>query len=291
MTDNLIEEWKEARSTIARFDSNVFDLRKYGFTFITGLLTADGFLSTKLGNSDTSHGIIQATILANVILTMVLQFYENTYLYWQKAAIIRSELIEKKLNIELTENISFLGKRTKTKYFGFVLYGVLILSNLVLSLFLTPDPLSIFINHDITYFGFWMILALAILGEISIYKFMRYHDKKNLPKLDWTIDKIHAKQGDVIRLICTNISPHRCEFVRRDVCEINDLYSTYRVTLLRPFNGLILETGDSFVWNWTVPSNGSATYRFTVFNPRFIGKKIISPGYIRMNLQKLVIVT
>ena len=32
---NAIDEWKETRAVMARFDENLHDLRKYGFSFVT----------------------------------------------------------------------------------------------------------------------------------------------------------------------------------------------------------------------------------------------------------------
>ena len=42
--DNYNEEWKSCRETVSKFDSTLIDLRKYGFTIITSLLTAGSFL-------------------------------------------------------------------------------------------------------------------------------------------------------------------------------------------------------------------------------------------------------
>jgi len=41
----LIQEWKEARSSIARFDEYLLNLRRYGFTLATILIGADAYLS------------------------------------------------------------------------------------------------------------------------------------------------------------------------------------------------------------------------------------------------------
>jgi hypothetical protein len=43
--DNLfLEEWKQARDVLKSFDDRIHDLRKYGFTFITGLMAVEGIL-------------------------------------------------------------------------------------------------------------------------------------------------------------------------------------------------------------------------------------------------------
>lgn len=44
----VCNEWNECRCSIARFDTIIVDIRKYGFTLITGPLTADAFLFVKV---------------------------------------------------------------------------------------------------------------------------------------------------------------------------------------------------------------------------------------------------
>ena len=41
-------EWKECRSSIGRFDEAITSIRKYGFTLVTALLSADGYIYYKL---------------------------------------------------------------------------------------------------------------------------------------------------------------------------------------------------------------------------------------------------
>ena len=41
---NYMEEWKVARELLASFDDRLDNLRKYGFSFLTALLTADSIL-------------------------------------------------------------------------------------------------------------------------------------------------------------------------------------------------------------------------------------------------------
>ena len=42
----LAEEWLECRVTIGRFDGYLADIRKYGFTLVTLLLTASALVTT-----------------------------------------------------------------------------------------------------------------------------------------------------------------------------------------------------------------------------------------------------
>jgi hypothetical protein len=67
-------EWTECRATIARMDSILKDLRKYGFTLVTGLLTAGAFLGAGTGRPEA--GV--ATIIAVMALLATL-FSGDTY--------------------------------------------------------------------------------------------------------------------------------------------------------------------------------------------------------------------
>jgi hypothetical protein len=42
--NNFNDEWKACRKYIDKFDKLLIDLRKYGFSFVTGLMTAGSFL-------------------------------------------------------------------------------------------------------------------------------------------------------------------------------------------------------------------------------------------------------
>ena len=72
--NNHFEEWKRCRDTCDRFDNYQLDLRKYGFTLITGILTAGSFL----GFAGPTKGIQSAVIIVTMILVVVL-FWLDTY--------------------------------------------------------------------------------------------------------------------------------------------------------------------------------------------------------------------
>lgn len=67
-------EWTECRATIARMDSILKDLRKYGFTLVTGLLTAGAFLGAGTGRPQAG---VAAIIAIMALLTTL--FSGDTY--------------------------------------------------------------------------------------------------------------------------------------------------------------------------------------------------------------------
>jgi len=91
------KEWQAARDVIVKYDDQLDGLRKYGFTFITGLLTAQSLLTT------IEPSLKVSVILVTLVLIVALRLLDRYYQLLQKAAIKRAIVIEKCLNLELTE--------------------------------------------------------------------------------------------------------------------------------------------------------------------------------------------
>lgn len=83
-------EWKDAREATARFDGILVDLRKYGFTLLTGLTTASSFLGFTEPDFTLLQGIIMVTMGLIVILYWLDIYYQNL-LY---GAVIRTLFLE-----------------------------------------------------------------------------------------------------------------------------------------------------------------------------------------------------
>src|SRR5271169_6784431 len=103
---NALDEWKEARSVIARFDNNLHDLRKYGFSFVTALLAANGLISQG-GSSVVSFGVKAGILVATMGLIVTLKLLDTHYRRFQEAVSIRGRILEDRLNIDLTKDLSF----------------------------------------------------------------------------------------------------------------------------------------------------------------------------------------
>jgi hypothetical protein len=61
-------EWQECRQTIARFDGILSDTRKYGFTLVTVLLTANALVTT-------SNPVVDRTAASIVVMALLLVLY------------------------------------------------------------------------------------------------------------------------------------------------------------------------------------------------------------------------
>ena len=84
-----LQEWQECRKTTARFDGYLADTRKYGFTLVTVLLTANALVVDK--NTAVDRPAASIVILA---LLFALFMLDNYYWVVLRAAVERSRQLE-----------------------------------------------------------------------------------------------------------------------------------------------------------------------------------------------------
>jgi hypothetical protein len=70
----LLRKWRVSVEVSTKFDEILVDIRKYGFTLITGLLTAGSFLGFTIGGDSVLNQLAYANILhmGVIIVTMFL---------------------------------------------------------------------------------------------------------------------------------------------------------------------------------------------------------------------------
>lgn len=101
--DVPLEEWKECRATIGRLDQILEDLRKFGFSIITGLLTAGAFL----GNSTTSPDLSAAVFITVMVLVAALFSVDTYYQVLLSGAVEYAvDLEHQTLPIKVTTHLS-----------------------------------------------------------------------------------------------------------------------------------------------------------------------------------------
>jgi hypothetical protein len=121
---NYSEEWVKAREATDKFDGNLFDLRKYGFSLITGLITAGSFLGFSTPTQLIQVGVIIVT-MGLIIILYWLDIYHQSLLY---GAVFRTRFLEIfRLNRGLSIYISalygasHLGRGLHFIYIGFLI--------------------------------------------------------------------------------------------------------------------------------------------------------------------------
>lgn len=136
---DFIEEWKTATSTSQEFDKMLVDLRKYGFSIITGLITAGSFLGLSFDKStllpaasSVIHiGVINVTMFLVVILFWLDIYYQNL-LY---GSVFRTRFLEFfRLKYRLSIYISGMYTGSSMGTILYLIYGGFLVGVFILGL-------------------------------------------------------------------------------------------------------------------------------------------------------------
>lgn len=117
------DEWSAIRSVLSGFDTQLNDLRKTGLGVITALLTATA-VSTLFNLPDYEVVVL---ILLTYVLIVIMQYLDQHYRTFQKAAMARARVIEPVLNVELSQKIATVYKEEHGYLVNPYLYSALIL--------------------------------------------------------------------------------------------------------------------------------------------------------------------
>ncbi len=131
--DIFLEEWKAAREATSQFDGILVDLRKYGFSILTGLTTAQGLIGFTQEFTNIMIGVIVVTMNLVVILYWLDRYYDG--LLW--GSVMRTRFLEifrmeTKLSLYISGFIrtAHIGWILHAIYYGFLI-GLLFLGLLV----------------------------------------------------------------------------------------------------------------------------------------------------------------
>ena len=150
------------------------------------------------GETIVPYGVRAGILIVTMGLIVTLKLLDSHYRHFQKAASIRGRILEDRLNLNLTEDISFFYKLeswwryVQALYYGFIaltfMLGVALLWNdrfLLIAVFL-----SAFLSGYLIYY---------INHENRALKFTEL--------CDWSVDAKIAPQGTPIRITYTNLDP------------------------------------------------------------------------------------
>lgn len=210
--DNGLDEWKAARDIFGKFDDRIADLRKWGFSFLSALITADAL--TKLFDSTSTYpndriGI--AIFGITLVLIIALMVQDKNYQLFQCAAGIRTSILEARLNLELTETISFRGKMDKFNYYVLGVYLLFAsVAGIIGVLYFYPDILLTLI-----------VIIITIIAIVLIY-WIGTRGPDLTRQVDWSFDRISCIQGEKIRITATNLCEKPVTFPVGKVWEIRE---------------------------------------------------------------------
>jgi hypothetical protein len=256
---NALDEWKEARSVLARFDNNLHDLRKYGFSFVTALLAANGLIS--VGGTSTVTAEVKASILVVTMgLIFTLKLLDRHYLCFENAASLRCRILEDRLNLELTGDIAYFYKLEH--WWANVLALYLVFIGLTAGL-----GIAIFWNQ--TLFLDAIIIAAVVFAVLIIVIELIKSASKDLQ--DWTVDLKIVSQGTPLRITYTNLNSKERKrpgtFTLWWTVKPLQVKNLKELTEERPMK-VKLKFFENHVWLWETAQVEPGLYEFKMFSTR-----------------------
>ncbi len=117
---NPLHEWQECRLTIGRFDGYLADTRKYGFTLVTVLLTANALVTP-------SNAAVDRPAVSIVVMVLLLALFMIDNYYWVmlRAAVNRAKDLEVK-HERITWKLSEQAKNSHATDLVLVFYGLFV---------------------------------------------------------------------------------------------------------------------------------------------------------------------
>jgi len=118
--DSAFKEWVQTQQVNSSLDTMILDIRKYGFSFITVLITAQGFL---LGQVALNRISVLGIFIALLVLINVLFTVDRMHEVFLRGAVLNAMRIEKDLALGLSRSIAFWSEKGRTATWGVTSYA------------------------------------------------------------------------------------------------------------------------------------------------------------------------
>jgi len=193
--ENLMKEWETSRELLKDFDKRLHDLRKYGFTFVTVLLALEGFLIPAT-NATAMDPLVEWTVIAvNLLLIVSMRLIDRNYQVFQAAAATRALVLERFLNLELTEIISDRYAERGVAWYVTGVYCLLAAG----VMFLGGAALGAGEVSALIWTSVGVAVVLAAIGCTVRVEFPN-------GQMDWTLESVDCTKGDTVGITVTNLS-------------------------------------------------------------------------------------
>jgi hypothetical protein len=266
---NALDEWKEARSVLERFDNNLHDLRKYGFSFITALLAANGLISIG-GTSPVPLEVKVSILVVTMGLIVTLKLLDSHYQCFESAASARCRILEDRLNLELTGDIAYFYKSERWWAHVIVLYlGFVILTTILGAAILwNTSPLLLYL----------VVIAAVISILLIILTTAIKSSNKDLQ--DWAVDLKIVSQGIPVRISYTNLNSREKKLpglfkIWWTVKPFDDENSVGKPSG-PPVKIVSLKYFQNHVWLWDTSKMSPGLYEFEMFSVRLPRDDLLS---------------
>jgi hypothetical protein len=199
--DRYAEEWKTARETTIKFDDILIDLRKYGFSFLTGLTTAGTFL----GFSSPAQHLQIGVIVVTMVLVMVLYWLDIYYQNLLYGSVLRGRFLEIfKLNRGLGVYIAALYGAAKIGRILHFLYIAFLIGLFILGLFVidflgnigTTRMTKEIMNAFIILLGSFILILNGIITLYFVSDWRRTKIVKEISNIFKNYRKLYAREPD-----------------------------------------------------------------------------------------------
>ena len=134
---HIEQEWAECRTTIGRFDGIIADLRKYGFSLVTLLLTASALI--------TSGNVVADRVASSsvVIVLIVVLFTMDRY-WWGllRVAVERAGQLEDILGMQLSKSLGEIARKTHNTRAATLAYMAFVVVALAVAMGGISEPTS-----------------------------------------------------------------------------------------------------------------------------------------------------
>lgn len=245
--DIRVEEWKEIRTVFSKFDDRIHGLRKYGFTFVTALLTADALLLPfPVGSTPALPDSAKFAVLGvTVILIVGLKFSERGYQFYLEAAMSRATILEAQLNLETSKMIKDVVAMKKGSRYSKATYYLLEGAVILLAYVVLPWIPAFIITIAAVAEGYY--------SEKKVEKDLR----RDLDYVDWTVSKLEYKQGEQLKITITNLTqrdfmfdPNLPDELWWMISHQNDPKVSLKFGIDIPVE---VKRNQSYTWLWDIP--------------------------------------
>jgi len=238
-----------------KFDDRILDLRKIGFTFLTALLAADAiiFQTTILGDIALTELVKLAVLAVNMLLIVTLLVNDRNYQVFQKAAATRANILERNLNLELTEVITQRHQAKNVRLLVMAIYMAFTVGVFVLGL-VTISSLLIRVGLAIVF----------VVANSFIISLNRPFAPKNpfvlldypYGRIDWSLDRLQFCRGGQVGITATNLSDGEIVFLKDTLMyQIKREGEESAVKEEKAKKTFKIDKGDSYTWQWPIPKD------------------------------------
>lgn len=190
------QEWVQTRGVISAADTNLDSIRKLGISLITALLTANAFLlpGNVTGVTALPASLKFGVLLATLLMLGAVAVIDRNYQVLQQAAATRALVLERELDLELTEVIT---QRYTQNNVGLIFHAIYVLIGAAVL------TLGYFVLGITPLFGVLAVIWIAWSALVLLISL----NLRTSRGVDWSLDTAYLSSGGTFCIMVTNLYP------------------------------------------------------------------------------------